>query len=211
MGNDVTKMKPDTLSILSNPAVIAINQDPLGSAAFRVWSYPASSSDSAMQGTMELWSGKLNNNDQLVALINGGNVSTTMSASLADIFIDYSTTGDSGLAPEVSQTYAVYDLWANRMSHDVAASIIQGNATYNGTIVDSANSTTMYNSTEMSYKDGIDSMHAALFGAKTMEIEAKGNLTVEIPRHGIGFYRIRCMGSDCVPKSSMKKRKRDEL
>lgn len=37
MGNDIRKIAPVDLAILSNPPVIAVNQDPLGRSASRRW------------------------------------------------------------------------------------------------------------------------------------------------------------------------------
>jgi len=34
IGNDITQMSPDTLTILTNKEMIAINQDPLGKCVF---------------------------------------------------------------------------------------------------------------------------------------------------------------------------------
>lgn len=37
LGTDITLLSPSTLSIIANPAILAISQDPAGKAAFRVW------------------------------------------------------------------------------------------------------------------------------------------------------------------------------
>ena len=37
LGTDITLLSPSTLSIIANPAILAISQDPAGNAAFRVW------------------------------------------------------------------------------------------------------------------------------------------------------------------------------
>lgn len=41
MGNDIRSILPADLAILSNAAVIAVNQDPNGSSASRKWMYTA--------------------------------------------------------------------------------------------------------------------------------------------------------------------------
>ena len=41
MGTAIPDMSPETLSIYSNPAVLAISQDPLGASAHRIWQYSA--------------------------------------------------------------------------------------------------------------------------------------------------------------------------
>lgn len=186
IGTDVQKMTGSSLSIYSNPAILAISQDPLGTAAHRVWRYPAALDDYS-QGEINLWVGDLSGGDYIVALLNAGNKTLTMNASLSDIFLDKSP---SGTAPETMQTWDVYDLWTNRMDNAAAAEIISGDSI----VLDANNSITRFNSTEMSYAKGLAANHPALLGAKTTSIPPKGTLTAEVPRHGIGLFRIRSRG-----------------
>lgn len=186
IGTDVQEMSAATLSIYSNPAVLAVSQDPLGSAAHRVWKYPAAL-DANSQGEINLWAGGLFGGDYVVALVNAGDESLTLNASLTDIFFDKST---SGTAPEIDQTWDVYDLWANRMDDATATAIISGNLSF----VDINNATFRYNSTEMSYADGLAANHPALLGAKTTSIPPRGTFGATVPRHGIGLFRIRSAG-----------------
>lgn len=207
IGTDIRSMTPATLSIYSNPAVLAISQDPLGLSAYRVWRRPAAL-DTYNQGEISLWTGKLTGGDYIVALVNAGNVSLVLNASLTDIFFDKSSTGSSGPAAEITQTWEVYDLWANRLDHDTALVIISGNHTLtsaagNSTSDRNATETSRYNSTELSYADGLAAGHAALLGAKIGAISPRGTLQAHIPRHGIGLYRIRPGGGGA--------KKRDEL
>lgn len=37
IGADLRKLSPKTLTILNNPAIIAVNQDPLGRSALRIF------------------------------------------------------------------------------------------------------------------------------------------------------------------------------
>ena len=194
-------MTPQTLSIYSNPAVLAVSQDPLGSSAYRIWKYPAEP-DQYGQGEISLWVGALDGGAYVVALLNAGNYPRMMNATLADIFFDKASTASSnGVATEVQQTWDVYDLWANRMSNGTAQSLISGNGTVSGAMV---NSTSMYNATQMSYAKGLAMNHTALLGAKTTSIAPMGTLSAMVPRHGVGLYRIRSRGG-------MAMRKRDEL
>lgn len=211
IGTDLRVMTPATLSIYSNPAVLAISQDPLGSPAYRVWRYPAAFDDYG-QGDISLWTGSLSGGDYIVALVNAGNVSIFMNASLTDIFLDKSSTSSKGPAAELMQTWDAYDLWQNRMDDGTALTIINGNTTSNGTAtLGEKNSTTetngtessRYNSTALSYEDGLAANHPALLGAKVATIQPKGALEVEVPRHAIRLYRIRSTGGGL--------RKRDEL
>ncbi|KAG7009840.1 alpha-galactosidase [Physcia stellaris] len=188
MGTAIPDMSPQTLSIYSNPAVIALSQDPLGISAHRVWQYPA----------------PVDGYDYVVALLNAGNTSLTMNASLTDIFFDASSTSSSGPAPEIMQSWDVHDLWANRMDTATASSILSGNATVNGTVVAGMNSTMRYNSTRMSYAEGLARNESALLGSRIGSVAPMGTLSARVERHGIALYRLRP-----VPGSGT--RKRDEL
>ena len=69
MGNNLDKITAQSLSILMNPAVIAINQDPAGSSGQRVWRFDTDK-DKYGRGEISLWTGSLANGDQVVALLN---------------------------------------------------------------------------------------------------------------------------------------------
>ena len=192
MGTNIPKMTASTYSILANPAVIAISQDTAGTSAYRVWNREADVDDYG-QGSHSLWAMSLSGGDFAIALLNAGNTSMTLNATLEEIFIDKATTAGGktkGLLPS-SSGWDVYDLWANRMSDVVANSIIQGNATVNGTITDSSNSTTLYNATEMAYADGVKSNHTALLGAKISSVPPMGTISAVVPRHGIAMLRLK--------------------
>ena len=216
MGTDVTAMTPQTLSIYSNPAIIAINQDPLGTPATRVWLSPAQpqnetySTDAYIVGEASFWTGQLANGDYVTAFVNGASSPTTLSASMSDIFIDLLTTGSNAPVPQISQTWDVYDLWANRMSNATAQAIIMGNYTLPTNASSMSNSTTTmpvqtYNATAMSYKDGLAANETALFGVKMAELVPGGMVQAMVPAHGVVVYRLRSQGGG----GGM--RKRDEL
>lgn len=59
-GNDLSQMTPETLSILINKEVIAVDQDPLGKQGFRV----------SNTGPFEIWMKPLSHGDKAVALFN---------------------------------------------------------------------------------------------------------------------------------------------
>ncbi len=61
-GNDLSKMTPDTVSILSNKEVISIDQDALGQQGSRI----------SAVGPLEIWVRPLKNGDKAVALFNRG-------------------------------------------------------------------------------------------------------------------------------------------
>ena len=95
MGNDVTKLRAPDLAILTNPAVLAVSQDPLGSSAVRRWRQPANATDRFGQGETQMWSGALHGGDALVVLVNAGPADADMAATSEDIFWD---AGPSGTA-----------------------------------------------------------------------------------------------------------------
>jgi alpha-galactosidase len=59
-GNDLTKMSPETLAILTNREVIAVDQDRLGVQAHRVWE----------EGPLEIWMKPLADGSKAVGLFN---------------------------------------------------------------------------------------------------------------------------------------------
>ena len=210
MGNDITLMDAKTLSILSNPAIIAINQDPLGMSAFRVWQKPGPvqnntySTDLYTQGETYFWTGMLNGGDQVVAFVNAGPSPTAMSATMNEIFIDKITTGSSAPVMQTMQMWDVYDLWANRMTDLAAQAIINGTMMMSGNHTMNATMSTMtYNSTAMSYADGLAANNTALLGAKVGVLSPMGTLSAEVASHGVAAFRLRSQG--------MMMRKRDEL
>jgi alpha-galactosidase len=209
MGNDIRIIAPADLSILSNAAVIAINQDPSGSSASRRWIYATNSTDENGRAAIQMWSGSLasttggDQSDMVVLLINGNNDTSVMNATLADIFVD---NGPAGTAKQVKMSWEVRDLWANRMSDDEAQAIIDassaaGNATtgYNATIVGAGR----YNATATSYKDGLKTGSDLLLGNVTTTVLPSGTITATVSPHGAAMFRLRAVATGAV--------KRDEL
>ena len=215
MGTDVTAMTPQTLSIYSNPAIIAINQDPMGTPAVRVWQRPnppeneSYSGDAYTAGETSFWTCPLNNGDYVVAFVNAGASATSVTASMDDVFIDLTTTGNNAPVPQLKQTWDVHDLWANRMSDVTAQAIISGNLTMTTNASSMANSTSSlpvqtYNSTALSYANGLKANNTALMGVKISTLAPMGTLSATVPSHGTAVYRLRSQGTS-------EKRKRDEL
>lgn len=197
MGNDLTKITPQALSILNNPAVIAVNQDPASSAAARR-TYVLTG-DKTHYTSMQMWSGTLNSttggaqSDMVVLMINGMPEATTMTASLADIFID---NGLDGTAPQVDMAWEVRDLWANRMSDKQAQAIITAaNATGNangdtaGPVVNGTSG--WYNATKTSYADGLKNLDEAVLGKVTTTVHPSGTITATVDSHGCAMFRLR--------------------
>ncbi|KAJ1563936.1 hypothetical protein HK405_000248, partial [Cladochytrium tenue] len=64
LGNDVTVMSAADFAIISNPEVIAVNQDPLGASAVRV-----AEAAGAGKGA-DVWAGPLDGGDRVVLVVN---------------------------------------------------------------------------------------------------------------------------------------------
>jgi alpha-galactosidase len=89
-GNDITAMSPDVRAMLTDPDVIALDQDPLGRQAHRVRS----------DGRTEVWARPLADGSVVVALLNRADVPVTVTTSAAEIE-----------APP-ARRYAAFDLWS---------------------------------------------------------------------------------------------------
>jgi alpha-galactosidase len=89
-GNDLTQMTPETLAMLTNPDVIAIDQDPLGVEGQRVWE----------EGPLEIWVKPLADGSKAVGLFN-------REQSTIKITVKFSQIGIGGRA-------AVRDLWERK-------------------------------------------------------------------------------------------------
>ena len=74
-GNDLTQMSPDTLAILANREVIAVDQDRAGIQGRRVW----------QQGPMEIWMKPLADRSLAVGLFNRDEHAMTITLRLSDI------------------------------------------------------------------------------------------------------------------------------
>jgi alpha-galactosidase len=88
-GNDLSKMSPETLSILTNKDVVAMDQDSLGKQGDRVWA----------QGPFEIWTKPLKDGGEAVALFNRGEDAEKITLRLAD----------AGLQPGTK----AHNVWAN--------------------------------------------------------------------------------------------------
>jgi alpha-galactosidase len=89
-GNDVTAMPPDVRAVLTDPDVIALDQDPLARQARRI----------RTDGRTDVWTRPLADGSTAVALLNRGDTATVIatSAEKADL-------------PE-SGGYTLFDMWA---------------------------------------------------------------------------------------------------
>ena len=195
MGSDIRVITPLSLSILSNPAIIALNQDPSGSSASRRYFYSPTDPNPYTGSALQMWSGSLTNttnstfSDEVVVLINGGSEEVLMNATLAQIFVD---SGPNGKAKQVGISWEVRDLWANRMTVQQAEGVIAGNGTWVG-----------YNATKTSYGEGLQRGDERLLGNVTGVVRPSGTVQASVQGHGARVFRLRPLDGGM--------RKRDEL
>src|SRR6185437_3386229 len=76
-GNDLTRMTPYTVAILTNREVIAVDQDPLGKQGFRV----------AQEGPFEVWMKPMSDGSKVVGLFNRQRTTEQMTARFDQIGI----------------------------------------------------------------------------------------------------------------------------
>ena len=94
IGSDVRALSQQTIDMLTNPDVIAIDQDPLGVQGTRI----------AQQGQGDVWVKPLANGDRAVALLNRGATPRTISTTAAALGFD-----DAG-------GYVEHNLWTGRIT-----------------------------------------------------------------------------------------------
>ena len=181
IGADLRELTPKTLTILNNPAVIAISQDPLGRAATRVRQDSNVKKDKYGQGEIQVWTGPLYPNDQLVVLLNAADEELTITTDLEEIFVHE---GPEGSAPQTKIAWDVHDLWADRMDERQAEKILKGDA--------SKHQQVWYNSTEIPYKVGLQNNDERLLGKKSGRMSSENpRLSAKVPRHAVRMYRLR--------------------
>ncbi|GAM87867.1 hypothetical protein ANO11243_058950 [Dothideomycetidae sp. 11243] len=183
IGTDVRLLSAASYSIYMNPAVIAINQDPLGSPMVRRWRYPVNDKDQYGNGEIAMFSGELYGSNQVVILLNSGNVDRMMNATLADIFVD----NGGAKAPGALLTYDLFDLWGNRMDNMTANSILS----YNASMPAQDFNSTWLNTTQTTYAQALMANSSVVLGKQVGTVQAGGMISAMVPRHGVMAYRIR--------------------
>ncbi len=78
-GNDLRQMTPETRDILTNPEVIAVDQDPLGVQGSKIRDH----------GDLEVWAKRLEGGAQAVILFNRGSKEQPMAVSWQEIGLSY--------------------------------------------------------------------------------------------------------------------------
>jgi len=188
MGNDLRTLSAPSLTILNNPAVIAISQDPEGRSVGRVRRELNVAKDKHGVGEIQVWSGLLSGGDQVVLLLNAAGEDARISASLEEIFLH---DGPEGSAPQVNEEWEVYDLWGNRMDDALAQKILDADAKEAEKLWKQSN---WYNATEVSYKEGLKKRDERLMGKKIGKIAPGGTLTAKVKRHSVEMYRLKSIG-----------------
>lgn len=191
MGNKLDSLSPEDYGILTNPAVLAISQDPMASAVQRTIRQQVNDKDEWGFGEVQVFQGSLTGGDMVVAYLNAGNNSRTMSYSLVQVFGGISTNANA------QKSWDLYDVWGNQtvMANEVASQVL------NGTLA-VGNATGYYNASETSWALGLNQSMPLLWGTLSGTVQSGGTLSAEVPRHGIAMWRMREAASS---------RKRDEL
>lgn len=179
IGANLRKLNARALSIMNNPAIIALNQDPLGRPATRVKRDVNVPKDKWGVGETQIWSGELYGGDQVVIFLNAADEEMQMTADSEDIFTLPS-------APQVSQRWEVYDLWADRMRDSVADQILKVSANQSP-LFKGAN---WFNASETSYREALENRDPRLLGTKVDTLKPKGSLTATVSRHGVKVFRL---------------------
>ncbi|XHS77366.1 glycoside hydrolase family 27 protein [Burkholderiaceae bacterium UC74_6] len=99
-GNDLSKMDADTLRILTNKDVIAVDQDPLGKQGRRV----------QREGDVEIWVRQLKDGERAVVLFNRGKTPADMKVAWDQIQLP------------ATQKVDVKDLWSKKLTKNVSGS-----------------------------------------------------------------------------------------
>lgn len=187
IGADLRTLSHEALTILSNPAVLAISQDPLGVPATRVERNTSVPRDRYGIGETQIWSGPLAGGDQVLIFLNAANADLDMTAYLEDVFVGE---GPSCSAPQCNADWLVHDLWAARMDDSVARQLLQESKSRE----DAARilqATNHYNVSSLPYKEGLEQLDSRLLGSKVDEIPARGSLKVMVKRHSAKVFRLR--------------------
>ena len=99
LGNDITNMTPETLAIITNREVIAIDQDPLGIQGLRL----------KKEGDLQYWFKPLEGGDWAFCVVNIGEEAATVQLDWASLEVDDELSGRKTDFGTVN--YRVKDLW----------------------------------------------------------------------------------------------------
>jgi alpha-galactosidase len=189
MTNLMKEIDAKTLSILQHPAILAVSQDPLGSAAVRRSREHVDDVNKFGKGEIQMFTGPLTGGDQLVLFLNAATSQRTMSATLEDVFWD---SGPSGTADQIHQAWDVYDLWGSRLDDKTANEIIDGSIAPIGP--DGFNITDLGGPKKV-FSQTPPRTSKALMGTFVETVKAEGTVSAEVEPHGVAVLRLRAQGS----------------
>ena len=99
LGNDITNMTPETLAIITNREMIAVDQDPLGIQGLRL----------KKDGDLQYWFKPLSDGDWAFCILNTGDAAVTVPVDWTALEVN---DGLSGRATSFgSVNYTVRDIW----------------------------------------------------------------------------------------------------
>lgn len=205
LGNDLRDMPASALTIINNPAIIALSQDPHGRSVTRVQRNTTVAKDQYGEGETHVWAGYLHNGDEVVILLNAAAEDIDMEIPLAEIFTPF---GPGGSAPHVKYDWAVHDLWAHRMSEETAAAVLAATSEADRAAV--LNEANWYNATETPYEQGLREEDPRLFGEKVGVVKAGGSVKALVQSHAAKVFRLRRIAKE-GEKFKGKSIARDEL
>ncbi|PSK36014.1 hypothetical protein B9Z65_5829 [Elsinoe australis] len=183
IGADVRNLSAAAYSIYTNPAILAISQDPAGSSIVRRWRYYVPEIDEYGQGEISMWSGSLWADNAIVVLLNAGNVDRQMNTTLADIFVD----NGGSRSPQAQMSWDMFDLWGNRMPNATAEAVLSSNSTEG--VAELGNY--WLNTTATTYKDALARNDSLVLGKQVGTLQPQATITAMVPRHGVVAYRLR--------------------
>ena len=110
-GNDLSKMTPETVAILTNRDVIAVDQDALGVQGDRLW----------QEGPLEIWTKPLAGGDKAVGLFNTSDLPAKIEVDLRSV--GFVTEGGYFAMVKVRDVWSgkSVESWHGRQSFDVPA------------------------------------------------------------------------------------------
>jgi alpha-galactosidase len=176
LGNDVTEMTEETLSIITNQAVLAVSQDPNGNTASRIWKRAVS------EGDVQLWVGGLVNSTFVIALMNTSPETQKVDLLFAEAFQDS--------RPAVRKaSFRLYDLWAQKTNAAPAWSSVASK------FPSFANSTGASNTTLQTV------LARSTNWGKELGVYSDSVKGVSIPAHGVKLWRAE-MATPAVSASA---------
>ena len=99
LGNDITNMTPETLAIITNREMIAVDQDPLGIQGLRL----------KKEGDLQYWFKPLSDGDWAFCILNTSDAAVTVPVDWSALEVDDELSGRATSFGSVN--YSVRDIW----------------------------------------------------------------------------------------------------